>query len=259
MIVTTCFLQYIAAARKPPRQPHYSTSQTIGRNRIYASWLGIVVAAALHLAWFTLPTLGTIDQTITPPQPIMVNLISVPAASTPTAKALQKPEHKTLHANPEPLPKAAKPQPVMATRNETVSPMMAAPREEATTKTAAEPEANTAPPSTSHADVSNNTAAESDQAPLTLPHLNADYLNNPPPAYPESSRQRGEQGRVLLRVLVNAAGTVEQITLRKSSGYQQLDEAAQDSVKQWRFVPGQRGTQVVAAWVVVPISFSLEG
>lgn len=237
MIITTCFLQYVAVAKKPPRQPHQPESHTASRNKDHTIWPGIIIAVAMHLVWLGLPSYDTVEPSITPPQPIMVNWISAPAASTPTAKALQKPEHKTLHAKPEPLPKAAKPQPVMATRNEMVSPMMAAPHEEATTKT----------------------AAESDQAPLTLPHLNADYLNNPPPAYPESSRQRGEQGRVLLRVLVNATGTVEQITLRKSSGYQQLDEAAQDSVKQWRFVPGQRGTQVVAAWVVVPISFSLEG
>ena len=104
-----------------------------------------------------------------------------------------------------------------------------------------------------------NNPAESDQRPTSLPSLNADYLNNPPPTYPPQSRRFGEQGKVLLGVLVNANGGVEQVNLRKSSGYQRLDQAAQDSVKQWRFVPAKRGDQAVTAWVVVPISFSLEG
>ena len=94
---------------------------------------------------------------------------------------------------------------------------------------------------------------------MTLPNLNADYLNNPAPAYPSASRHLGEQGKVLLRVLVNSDGQVEQITLRKSSGYDRLDQAAQETVQKWRFVPARRGEQVVSAWVVVPVSFSLEG
>jgi protein TonB len=94
---------------------------------------------------------------------------------------------------------------------------------------------------------------------VTRPHLNAGYLNNPAPAYPALSRQLGEQGKVLVRVLVNAEGNVEHVVLRKTSGYDGLDEAALETVKQWRFVPAKRAAQPIAAWVVVPISFSLEG
>jgi protein TonB len=47
--------------------------------------------------------------------------------------------------------------------------------------------------------------------------------------------------------------------VQKTSGFSRLDQAALETVKHWRFVPARRGSQIVPAWVVVPISFSLEG
>jgi protein TonB len=96
-------------------------------------------------------------------------------------------------------------------------------------------------------------------APLTQPVFQADYLDNPAPAYPALSRRIGEQGRVILRVLVNPAGLADQIEVRTSSGHPRLDDAARTTVARWRFVPAKRGDQPVAAWVLIPISFRLEG
>ncbi len=95
--------------------------------------------------------------------------------------------------------------------------------------------------------------------PVNLLNLNADYLNNPAPDYPSTSRKIGEQGRVLLRAMINSDGTIAQLALRKSSGFNRLDQAALDTVKKWRFVPAQRGEQKIPAWIVVPFAFSLEG
>jgi protein TonB len=90
------------------------------------------------------------------------------------------------------------------------------------------------------------------------PDFNAGYLNNPPPAYPSISRRSGEQGRVILRVLVSAAGNPEKVELRTSSTFSRLDEAALGAVRRWRFVPARQGDKPVAAWVLVPIIFTLE-
>jgi len=95
--------------------------------------------------------------------------------------------------------------------------------------------------------------------PITAPIFNADYLRNPPPAYPTLSRRIGEQGRVVLRVLVSAAGSPQAVEIRESSGHPRLDRAAREAVERWRFVPAKRGDQPIAAWVLVPVSFSLEG
>lgn len=261
MIVTTCFLQYVAVANNPPRQPRDTPTYPTSRPQNLAKWPAILIAASLHLAWLALPNDDTQKEVITPPKPIMVNWIDSPVAKTaaPAPKAEPKPEPKLEKPKPKPRPKAVKPQPVVATQRQTAS-EISVPVDEPVN----EKEINPAPtptqpaPAISSASPTNSTA-ESEQRPTSLPSLNADYLNNPPPSYPQQSRELGEQGKVLLRVLVNADGDVEQVHLRKSSGYQRLDQAAQDSVKQWRFVPAKRGDQAVTAWVVVPISFSLEG
>jgi periplasmic protein TonB len=95
--------------------------------------------------------------------------------------------------------------------------------------------------------------------PVVPPNFNASYLENPAPAYPPLARRVGEQGKVMLRVLVNARGTADTVELRSSSGSSRLDDAAVESVKHWRFVPARQGDQPVAAWVLVPITFSLRG
>ncbi len=198
---------------------------------------------------------------ITPPHPIMVNWIDSAVSDTPNrpaANPLPQPERPRKQPKTKPIAKIVKPKPGLATTRETASPMAATssetkPQPQApSTIPVAEPQAAATNPASSSQEQSN-------QAPATLPSLHADYLNNPAPAYPAQSRQLGEQGKVLLRVLVKADGSVEQVNLRKSSGYDRLDSTALETVKQWRFVPAKRADQAIAAWVIVPISFSLEG
>jgi protein TonB len=88
--------------------------------------------------------------------------------------------------------------------------------------------------------------------------FDADYLDNPKPLYPHASRRLGEEGKVVLRVLVSADGDAKRVEVKHSSGFQRLDHAAQEAVSHWRFVPAKRGEQAVPAWVVVPIVFSLQ-
>lgn len=95
-------------------------------------------------------------------------------------------------------------------------------------------------------------------APVTQARFDAAYLNNPKPVYPASSRRLGEEGRVVLRVHVDPEGHATKIEIKSSSGFPRLDAAAQDAVARWRFVPARRGDEPIAAWVLVPIVFSLE-
>ena len=94
---------------------------------------------------------------------------------------------------------------------------------------------------------------------VTPPAYNAAYLRNPPPRYPQAARRNGDEGTVMLRVLVNPDGAPVQVELDRSSGSSPLDNAAVDAVRSWRFVPARRGTQNVEGWVRVPIVFRLEG
>jgi periplasmic protein TonB len=87
----------------------------------------------------------------------------------------------------------------------------------------------------------------------------ADYGANPPPPYPARARRRGEHGTVVLRVLVDADGSVELANIAQSSGFDSLDAIALDTVRRrWRFVPARRGGTAIESWVLVPIRFMLD-
>jgi protein TonB len=89
--------------------------------------------------------------------------------------------------------------------------------------------------------------------------FNAAYLQNPLPRYPVAARRAGEQGTVILRVLVSREGAAVRVELDKSSGSPHLDAAARETVKAWRFTPARRGAEAIESWVVVPVVFRLEG
>jgi len=216
--------------------------------------LGISLTLALHLLWFFTAPAAEKREAVTPPQPIMVEWLSNSQSQAEPAKPQSQPTPEIVKPAVKPKVQPRKvavipPKPVIAATSTAAEATITKPLE-----TPPVPAANPAPAPTS---ASPNSTA--DDAPVTLPHLNADYLNNPAPDYPPASRELGEQGRVLLRAMINIDGTVAQVVLRKSSGFDRLDQAALDTVKNWRFVPAQRGEQKVSAWVVVPVAFSLEG
>ena len=87
----------------------------------------------------------------------------------------------------------------------------------------------------------------------------ADYGASPAPAYPARSRRLAEQGTVTLHVQIAPDGSVERIEIAESSGFDDLDHAALETVRsRWRFVPARRGDgRPVESWVLVPIRFAL--
>lgn len=93
---------------------------------------------------------------------------------------------------------------------------------------------------------------------IELPSSDADYLHNPKPAYPPLSKRMGEQGKVLIRVLISAEGALLEASVAQSSGYDRLDQAALAAVLQWRFVPGKRNGVPVQMAHHVPLNFVLE-
>jgi protein TonB len=93
---------------------------------------------------------------------------------------------------------------------------------------------------------------------VELPSSDADYLQNPRPAYPAISKRLGEQGKVMVRVFIGTDGMAQKAELRQSSGYERLDQVALATVQRWRYVPGKRNGVPEAMWFVVPINFVLE-
>ncbi len=106
--------------------------------------------------------------------------------------------------------------------------------------------------------VETKAAPASVQAATTSPLFNAAYLRNPAPAYPAIARRSGDQGTVMLKVLVSAEGAPLRVELDQSSDSRALDGAALDAVKNWRFVPARRGAENIEGWVRVPVVFRLD-
>ena len=216
--------------------------------------IGAAVAVGLHaLAAFALLSYEPARSALFAAAPLMVDLVAPPKVELkpeppvevpPPAKP--KPVVKPKPAM-KPRPKASEPLPLIAAPVEAPSPIAVPVPPPEPPAPAPEPAPVVAAPEPAPV------------VPVTPPLFNADYLDNPPPAYPALSRRLGEEGRVILRVLVSTAGSADEVEIRSSSGYSRLDEAARDTVRGWKFGPAKRGEQAVAAWVLVPISFRLEG
>lgn len=84
-----------------------------------------------------------------------------------------------------------------------------------------------------------------------------DYLRNPPPEYPEESRDNHEEGVVILLVEVSETGTAMTVSLHKSSGFKRLDDSAIRSVKGWKFKPATKDGSPIQSRVEVPVRFRL--
>ena len=99
--------------------------------------------------------------------------------------------------------------------------------------------------------------AQVEHAPVVAPRSDAAHLNNRAPVYPRASLRRHEEGKVVLELLVRADGTVGEVRVKESSGYQRLDQAALKAVRNWRYVPARQGGEVIDFWYQQPLLFSL--
>lgn len=77
------------------------------------------------------------------------------------------------------------------------------------------------------------------------------------PRYPASARRQGIQGTTLLRVFVASDGRVTDVGVERTAGHPELDDAAADAVRRWRFDPARRGDEAVGMWVLLPVEFRL--
>lgn len=167
-------------------------------------------------------------------------------------------------APPAPQPQAPAPQPVKQEVKPVVKPAPTPPLPVPTPEPAPMV-APATPPAPAQPAIEASTVAAAPAAPqapaparIELPSSDAAYLNNPRPSYPALSRRLGEQGKVVVRVLIGVDGTAQQVEIRMSSGYDRLDQAALATVRSWRYVPGKRNGTAEAMWFNVPINFVLE-
>ncbi|SDE34634.1 energy transducer TonB [Paraburkholderia lycopersici] len=164
----------------------------------------------------------------TPPKPI-------PRVTREKPKVQPKPR-----PTPTPLPVAEAP-----SQHTADAPMPAAPTPPAPTSPAPAPQA--AVP----ADARPTMALS---APKNVSHLDCRIVQ---PDYPALSRRRGETGTASVHFVVGLTGKIENIELRKSSGYSRLDDAAVDAMRQSACKPYLENGEPVRAAYTQPFDFSL--
>ena len=54
-----------------------------------------------------------------------------------------------------------------------------------------------------------------------------------------------------------ADGRIGDVAVEHSAGHPDLDQAAMEAVRRWRFEPARRGADAVAMWVLLPVEFRL--
>jgi protein TonB len=92
------------------------------------------------------------------------------------------------------------------------------------------------------------------------PEIDPKFKRRFQPDYPPTSRRLGEEGSVVLQVLVGTDGKVQDGKVQTSSGFPRLDEAAlKHALRAWRFTPGTEDGKPVTAWHSVKVTFRIEG
>jgi protein TonB len=204
------------------------------------SLAALAVALLLHAAGVALLTAGFEPHTheISKPPELAVQLLQ----PEPPRPAPPQPKPAPPEPKPKPQPKPA------PTPKPTPLPRPVAPEPP---RPAAAPSAATPAPSSA--------AAPAPSAPArTGVMVSASYIAAETEKwYPRLSKTYDEQGTVLLRVYVSAAGRAEKVELRKRSDYPMLDEAAVGLAKSLKYIPAQLDGNPVADWIDLPVVFKL--
>jgi periplasmic protein TonB len=188
-------------------------------------------------------------QIIEPPKPV------VPPPPPPVVPKEPPPPKQAVIKPTPPVPKTQAPPQILA-----VETPIPAPNAPAQVQIA--PPAPILPPSVP-------VAAEASPAPApaptpvpapavkVAPSTDADDLYNPNQRYPRMSFSMGEQGSVIVRILIGANGLPKKAELQKSIGFERLDQAALEYVMQSRYKPGTLNGVPNEMWMGRTVTYTI--
>jgi len=222
--------------------------------------LAILIVATAHIGLLSL-MIGQSPESINKPvQATVIQGILVAATPPPPPRAKPKPEPPRKAASkPEPKPLVQK------VKTEDVPAVIEEPPEEIVEPVEESlPQEVELPLETEVEPIPEEPTQQPEAAPqiaqiaeVTPPRVDAFQHNNPSPRYPKLSKRLGEEGTVLLQLLINENGTVSEVEIKTSSGYPRLDKAAMKAVKQWRYTPASQGNDTIAYRYEQPVHFAM--
>lgn len=157
---------------------------------------------------------------------VMANLVSPEAAKQPPAAA----------APPPPKPQK---QEKKKTVNEKSSQSPTPPQSQQQAATTPSQQQSKSDAPTPNATVAPSTAGGASGTPIQtdIGKLVVIYQPDADAYYPSFSKRSGEQGEVVVRLIIDETGSVEDIALLKSSSFPRLDRAASEIGRRYRFKP----------------------
>jgi protein TonB len=201
--------------------------------------LGLVLAAHALLFYFIYSGLLTRMVEVALPQTVTVNFVAPPKEAPPAVP-------KTVplaQLQPPVMPQVPVPLVQVETVKNTISvTQTAAPVEK--TPTPVPVAVVSAPPSPGTG------------APKTITS-GMEYILPPQTVYPPMSKRMGEQGKVVLRILVGENGKPDQVLVQTSSGFTRLDEAGRQAGLRAVFKPHMEDGRPVPVYVILPLNFQL--
>ncbi|MBU3582244.1 energy transducer TonB [Polynucleobacter sp. AP-Capit-er-40B-B4] len=157
---------------------------------------------------------------------VMANLVSPEASKTQQAPAATPPkpkeEKKVAKEKPQEKP-AEKPSPTQAQQ----PPQQ---QNQSQSKSESQPQNAAVAPATSGG--ASGTPIQTDIGKLVVV-----YQPDADAYYPSFSKRSGEQGTVVVRLIIDETGSVEDVALLQSSTFPRLDRAASEIGKRYRFKP----------------------
>jgi protein TonB len=176
--------------------------------------------------------------------------VAAPVALQSLAPPPPKPTPPVPHAKPKVQPRPT-PKPTPAPLPVAASPSPTAPAPAPSAPPA--PTAPAAPPAAAAAPAIGRPTMEI-TAPKNVSHLDCNIAK---PDYPALSRRRGETGTAYVRFVVGLTGNLENVELKKSSGYDRLDDAALAAVKASSCKPYLENGVPIRAAYTQPYQFGL--
>jgi protein TonB len=89
--------------------------------------------------------------------------------------------------------------------------------------------------------------------------IGAQMISGKDPTYPVESLRKREQGTVVVAVTVGLDGSVVDVSINRSSGFERLDKVVINAVRKWRWRPILRNGQPVMVRGFVEYPFVLRG
>jgi protein TonB len=206
---------------------------------------GILLSALCHVLILLIPlSLATKAPPTFPPVEFVMTLAEKPMASETPPRTVEPPKPEPVRPKrkikPRPRPKPVVTEPV---ETKTFIPQ----------PVAAVPKPSPVPSRAAGAGTGRNTGPYvTDFGSATGPA----FLRRVMPVYPAQARRLGQEGRVVLRLTIDARGNLLKVVVLQGPGYG-FEEAAVEAVKRSSFRPAIVNGQAVASSARLPIRFAL--